>query len=893
MKIGGEQMADQEQQNAPKLSPEQEADQLFQDNVNNVIPVVLEDEMKKSFIDYAMSVITDRALPDVRDGLKPVHRRILFAMQAQGLTPDKPYRKSANVVGEVLGHYHPHGDASVYDAMVRLAQDWSMRHTLVDGHGNFGSRDGDPPAAYRYTEARLTRIAVEMMADINKNTVDFKPNYDDHEMEPVVLPAHFPNLLVNGSMGIAVGMATNIPPHNLNEVIDGTIHLLRNPEASIDDLMEFIKGPDFPTAGTIMGTSGIREAYETGRGKIVVRAAAEIVEDSKGKQRIIVRDLPYSVNKARLIERIADLVKDKRIDGITNIRDESARDEQIRIVIELRRDANANLVLNQLYKYSQLQDNFNANMLALVPDANGFFKPETLTLKAALNYFNDHIQEVTIRRTKFDLEKAEARRHIVEGLQIAIDNIDEVIRIIRASANEDVAKEGLRARFGFSERQAQHIVDMRLGRLTALEREKLENEYNELTEKIEYYNLILSDKSALFDLVEEELEDIKRRFGNDRRTAIDPFGVAGIEDESLIREENVVITLTHFGYVKRTPLDTYALQHRGGRGVSGLQTREEDFVENIFVNSTHDFLLFFTSLGKVFRLKAYEIPEAGRNARGSAIVNLLQLEADEKIETVLSLPGDTDLSGALFFSTAKGQVKLTYLEEFKNINRRGIIAIKLLEDDSLVSVLHLHDDCDLMLVTANGKAIRFGPENLRTMGRSTQGVRGIRLDKDDLVVGVMEVESDLDKLLMITENGYGKTTLASEFRSQTRGGKGLISYNVTDKTGRVVGASLLEEDQHIMIMNDSGLLIRIAGAEVPTIGRNTQGVRIMRTRDGLVQDFSVVSELSTMEEEVSQIAEGQVKSKEDLDESEDIFDQINDSLDEEEAIVEVNENEEL
>lgn len=886
-------MADQEQQNAPKLSPEQEADQLFQDNVNNVIPVVLEDEMKKSFIDYAMSVITDRALPDVRDGLKPVHRRILFAMQAQGLTPDKPYRKSANVVGEVLGHYHPHGDASVYDAMVRLAQDWSMRHTLVDGHGNFGSRDGDPPAAYRYTEARLTRIAVEMMADINKNTVDFKPNYDDHEMEPVVLPAHFPNLLVNGSMGIAVGMATNIPPHNLNEVIDGTIHLLRNPEASIDDLMEFIKGPDFPTAGTIMGTSGIREAYETGRGKIVVRAAAEIVEDSKGKQRIIVRDLPYSVNKARLIERIADLVKDKRIDGITNIRDESARDEQIRIVIELRRDANANLVLNQLYKYSQLQDNFNANMLALVPDANGFFKPETLTLKAALNYFNDHIQEVTIRRTKFDLEKAEARRHIVEGLQIAIDNIDEVIRIIRASANEDVAKEGLRARFGFSERQAQHIVDMRLGRLTALEREKLENEYNELTEKIEYYNLILSDKSALFDLVEEELEDIKRRFGNDRRTAIDPFGVAGIEDESLIREENVVITLTHFGYVKRTPLDTYALQHRGGRGVSGLQTREEDFVENIFVNSTHDFLLFFTSLGKVFRLKAYEIPEAGRNARGSAIVNLLQLEADEKIETVLSLPGDTDLSGALFFSTAKGQVKLTYLEEFKNINRRGIIAIKLLEDDSLVSVLHLHDDCDLMLVTANGKAIRFGPENLRTMGRSTQGVRGIRLDKDDLVVGVMEVESDLDKLLMITENGYGKTTLASEFRSQTRGGKGLISYNVTDKTGRVVGASLLEEDQHIMIMNDSGLLIRIAGAEVPTIGRNTQGVRIMRTRDGLVQDFSVVSELSTMEEEVSQIAEGQVKSKEDLDESEDIFDQINDSLDEEEAIVEVNENEDL
>lgn len=841
-------MADLDESNDKIITPEQEADQLFQDNVNNVIPVVLEDEMRKSFIDYAMSVITDRALPDVRDGLKPVHRRILYAMQTQGLTPDKPFRKSANVVGEVLGHYHPHGDASVYDAMVRLAQDWSMRHILVDGHGNFGSRDGDPPAAYRYTEARLTRLAVEMMADINKNTVDFKPNYDDHEMEPSVLPAHFPNLLVNGSMGIAVGMATNIPSHNLGEVIDGTLHLLRHPEASVDELMEYVQGPDFPTAGTIMGTAGIREAYETGRGKIVVRAAAEIEEQAKGRQRIIVKSLPFAVNKARLIERIAELVKDRRVDGITNIRDESARDDAVRIVIELRRDANANLVLNQLYKHSQLQDNFNANMLALVPGEDGSFRPELLTLKSALSHFNAHIKDVTIRRTKFDLEKAEARRHIVEGLRIAIDNIDEVIRIIRASENEDRAKESLSERFGFSDRQAQHIVDMRLGRLTALEREKLQAEYDELTERINYFNLVLSDELELFAVIEEELLEIKRRFGDERRSTIDPFGVYGIEDESLIKEENVVITLTHFGYVKRTPLSTYSVQHRGGRGIAGAQTREEDYVENVFVNSTHDYLLFFTSFGKVFRLKGYEIPEAGRNARGTAIVNLLQLEAEEKIETVLSLPGDIDLTGALFFATKFGQVKLTNLEEFKNINKRGIIAIKLLEGDSLVSVLHLSEKSDLMLITAQGKAIRFGPKSMRIMGRSTQGVRGIRLNPEDSVVGVMEVDDEKSRLLMITENGYGKTTKASEFRSQTRGGKGTISYNVTDKTGLVVGASLLEDNQHIMIMNDSGLLIRILGEEVPVIGRNTQGVRIMRTRDGLVRDFSVIEELDEIEE---------------------------------------------
>lgn len=845
-------MANKVDSKANKHGHASDADLLFEANINNVIPVVLEEEMRKSFIDYAMSVITDRALPDVRDGLKPVHRRILYAMQTQGLTPDKPFRKSANVVGEVLGHYHPHGDASVYDAMVRLAQDWSMRHTLVEGHGNFGSRDGDPPAAYRYTEARLTKIAVEMMADINKDTVNFKPNYDEHEMEPEVLPTHFPNLLVNGSMGIAVGMATNIPSHNLGEVIDGTLHLLRHEDASLDDLMQFVKGPDFPTGATIVGTAGIREAYATGRGKVVVRATCEIETDAKGHQRIVVSDLPYAVNKSRLIEKIAELVKEKRVEGISNIRDESARDQQVRIVIELRRDANANLVLNQLYKNSQLQDNFNVNMLALVPEEGGGYKPELLTLKSALVYFNAHMKEVTIRRTKFDLEKALARRHIVEGLQFAIDHIDEVIRIIRASANENEAKENLCERFGFSERQAQHIVDMRLGRLSALERDKLQEEYEQLTEKIDYYRLVLSDENTLFDLMEQELLDIKRRYANDRRTAIDIFGVAGIEDESLIKEENVVITLTHFGYVKRTPLEEYSLQHRGGRGVSGANTRDEDYVENVFVNSTHDYLLFFTSLGKVFRLKGYEIPEAGRTARGTAIVNLLQLEPDEKVETVLNISGDEtkeDLEGSLFFATKEGRVKVTDLSEFKNINRRGLIAIRLVEGDSLVSVLHQEQDNDLMLVTAFGKAIRFGPDELRSMGRGTQGVIGIRLDKGDSVVGVMEVTSEEDRLLMISEKGYGKASLASEFRTQGRGGKGLIAYNVTEKTGDLISAAHLEGGQHIMIMNDSGLLIRICGTEIPTLGRNTQGVKIMRTTDGLVRDFSVVSELEDLDDE--------------------------------------------
>ncbi len=861
-------MADEEKLNKNHTEQSLVADSLFREHIDNVIPVVLEDEMKKSFIDYAMSVITDRALPDARDGLKPVHRRILYSMQTQGLTPDKPYRKSATVVGEVLGHYHPHGDASVYDAMVRLAQDFSQRHTLVDGHGNFGSRDGDPPAAYRYTEARLTRIAVEMMADINKNTVDFKPNFDEHDMEPVVLPTHFPNLLVNGSTGIAVGMATNIPAHNLGETIDGAIHLMRNPDCSVKDLMNFVKGPDFPTGATILGTSGIRDCYETGRGRIVVRSTAEIEELANNRQRIIIRDLPFAVNKARLIERIAELAKARRVEGISNLRDESARDEQVRIVIELRRDANANLVLNQLYKHTQLQDNFNANMLALVPVEGGGFKPEVLTLKTALGHFVEHEKDVTTRRVRFDLEKAEARRHIVEGLRIAIDNIDEVIRIIRGSATEDEAKASLVTRFDLSDRQAQHIVDMRLGRLTGLERNRLEEEYASLTERIEYFRRVLADESLLFDIIEEQLNAIRNRFGDDRRTEIDIFGEEGITDESLIKEETVVITLTHFGYIKRTPLSTYTQQHRGGRGVAGLQTREDDYIVNLFTNSTHDFMLFFTSKGKVFKLKGYDIPEAGRHARGTAIVNLLQLEAGEKIETVINLPDEVDLGGALFFVTAKGNVKLTELSDFANINKRGIIAIRILEDDRLVSVHHLLERTDIMLVTAEGKAIRFSPKDVRAMGRNTQGVRGIRLSPTDEVVGAMGVNAEDEKLLMVTEGGYGKCTFTGEYRSQSRGGKGLITYNVSTSTGRLVGASALVEGQEIMIINDAGLIVRIPGDEIPVLGRNTRGVRIMRTQDGSVRDFSVICE--TSEEELEEIREAEAQLREEPSETEDL-----------------------
>jgi DNA gyrase subunit A len=814
------------------------AQAVFKAKYDTIIPIDLEKEMKKSFIDYAMSVITDRALPDVRDGLKPVHRRILYSMFTQGFTPDKSYRKCATTVGDVLGRFHPHGDAAVYDSLVRMAQDFSMRHMLVDGHGNFGSRDGDPPAAYRYTESRLTKISMEMMSDINKNTVDFKPNFDEHEMEPIVLPARYPNLLVNGSTGIAVGMATSIPPHNLGEVVDGVIMLIDNPQATVEDLMTVITGPDFPTAGTIIGTSGIRDAYRTGRGRIVVRAKAHIEEFKQTRQRIVVSDLPYMVNKARLIEKIADLVKDKKIEGISDIREESDRNEAVRIVIELKKDANANVVLNQLYKNTQMQDAFNANMLALVPDEKGRFEPKIINLMDALTHYIAHQKDVITRRTIFELEKAEARKHIVEGLRIAIDNIDEVIRIIRASKNEDAAKINLIERFGFSEKQAQHIVDMRLGRLTGLEREKLENEFNELVERIEYLNSILSDEPLLLKVIKDELTIVRNKFAQPRRTLIEQGEDDDITDESLIKEEEVVVTLTHFGYVKRLPVDTYKMQHRGGRGVTGMQTREEDFVENILITSTHAILLFFTNKGKVFRLKGYQIPEVGRTAKGMAIINLLHLDGGEKVRTVIPI-SSFDQGGYLMMATANGTIKKTPLVDYSNINKSGLIAMNLREDDELVGVRLTEGEHDITLVTRQGMSIRFNENDVRSIGRNTQGVRGMTLAEDDNVIGMVPIEEG-KTLLVISERGFGKRTEMEDYRCQTRGGKGLITYRTTDKTGMLAGIALVDETNDVVLINDTGVIIRLSVMEIPILSRVTQGVTLMRSKVGKVVDIAVV-----------------------------------------------------
>ena len=825
-------------------------DAAFRNPDNTIIPVDLEDEMKKSFIDYAMSVITDRALPDVRDGLKPVHRRILYSMFTQGFTPDKSYRKCATTVGDVLGRFHPHGDASVYDALVRLAQDFSMRHMLVDGHGNFGSRDGDPPAAYRYTEARLSKISMEMMSDINKNTVDFKPNFDEHEMEPIVLPARFPSLLVNGSTGIAVGMTTNIPPHNLGEIVDGVNMLIGNPDATVEDLMTVIKGPDFPTAGMIIGQSGIRAAYRTGKGRIVVRARTDIEPMKHNRQRIIVQDLPYMVNKARLIERIAELVKDKKVDGISDLRDESDRSDAVRIVIELKKDANANVVLNQLYKNTQLQDNFNANMLALVPDELGRFEPKVVNLLEALNHYIAHQKDVTRRRTRFELEKAEARRHIVEGLRIAIDHIDEVIAIIRASKTEDQAKERLIERFGFSDRQAQHIVDMRLGRLTGLEREKLENEFRDLCEKIDYFNRVLSEEPLLMGIIKDELAQVKNRFGDDRRTSIEAGEDDDIDDESLIQEEDVVVTLTHFGYVKRMPVDACNIQHRGGRGVSGMQTREEDFVENILTTSTHATLLFFTNRGRVYRLKGYQIPETGRQAKGMAIVNLLQLDGGEKVRTVIPIR-TFDQGGCLMMATRAGVVKKTDLADYANINKNGLIAVNLREDDELIGVQLTESHHDIVLVTRQGMSIRFADDDVRPTGRNTQGVRGIMLDDDDVVIGMAPTDAS-KTLLVVSEKGFGKRTEMDEYRIQTRGGKGLITYKPSEKTGMLAGIALVDDSHDVIMINDAGVIIRLAAAEIPILTRITQGVTLMRTREGKVVDIAIV------DHEVAEIIEDEL-----------------------------------
>lgn len=817
---------------------EQEVDAVFRSVQNTIIPVDLEHEMKKSFIDYAMSVISDRALPDIRDGLKPVHRRILYSMYTQGFTPEKPFRKCATTIGDVLGRFHPHGDMSVYDALVRLAQDFSMRHTLVDGHGNFGSMDGDPPAAYRYTEARLEKVSLEMMSDINKNTVDFRPNFDEHEMEPIALPARFPNLLVNGSIGIAVGMATNIPPHNMGEVIDGVVMLLDNPDSTVEDLMTVIQGPDFPTGGAILGQRGIRDAYRTGRGRIVVRAHADIEVMKTNRQRIVVHDLPYMVNKARLIEKIADLVKDKRIEGISDIRDESDRNEAVRIVVELKKDANANVVLNQLYRHSALQDAFNANMLALVPDEQGRLEPKTITLLDALTHYIRHQEDVVLRRTRFDLEKAEARQHIVEGLLIAIDNIDEVIAIIRASHTEDQAKTRLSERFGFTEKQAQHIVDMRLGRLTGLEREKLETEHKDLQDKIDYFRRVIQDDALLHEIIKKEILTVRAKFSDDRRSEIIAGEDEDIDDESLIREEEVVVTLTHLGYVKRLPVDTYRSQHRGGRGVTGLSTREEDFVEKIITTSTHATLLCFTNRGRVFRLKGYQVPEASRQAKGTAIVNLLQLEGSEKVKTVI--PVDTfEQDAYLMMATMEGVVKKSLLSDYAKINKGGLIAINIREDDELVGAQLTDGKQEIALVTRRGMSIRFSEDDVRSTGRNTMGVRGISLRHDDRVIGMAPIVDGLN-LLVVSENGFGKRTEMDEYRTQTRGGKGLMTYKITDKTGPLVRIALVDENQDLILINDNGVVIRLAVFEIPILSRVTQGVTLMRSKDGKIVDIAVV-----------------------------------------------------
>jgi DNA gyrase subunit A len=793
-------------------------------DVSRIIPVDIEEQMRKAFIEYAMSVIADRALPDVRDGFKPVHRRILYAMHSLGFYPDKSHRKCAATVGEVLGKFHPHGDAAVYDAMVRMAQDFSLRYPLVDGHGNFGSRDGDPPAAMRYTESRLTKIAVEMLTDINKETVDFKSNFDDHEMEPVVLPSRFPNLMVNGSSGIAVGMATNIPTHNLVEVIDGIAAVIKNPDITIDELIEIIKGPDFPTYGTIMGRSGIYQAYKTGKGRVVVRGKTEIEEAANGKQRIIIHDLPYQVNKAKLIETVANLVKNKVIEGISEINDESDRNEEIRIIITLKKDANANVILNRLYKHTQLQDAFNVNMLALTPSKTGY-EPKILNLKQMLEYYILHQVDVIKRRTKFDLDKAQTRAHVLEGLIKAVDILDAVIETIRGSSNEPEAKENLVSKFDFSDRQAQAIVDMRLGRLTGLEILKLQSEYDDLIEKIKYLTNVLVNDEVTHQVIIEELEVIKKKYGDERRTRIEE-SEEDLLDEDLIKEETVVLTLTRFGYIKRLPVDTYKSQNRGGKGVIGVTTREEDTIVDIFATSTHSYLLFFTNRGRIYKLKGYQIPEASRTAKGTAIVNLLELEPNEKVTTVLPIES-FETTQNLLMATKLGFAKKTPLSSYTNIRKGGIIAVTLRDDDDLISVKLSEGDDTVMLVTHKGKAIKFTEKDTRETGRSAKGVIGIRLEDDDYVVG-MDLVKDEETVLMITENGFGKRTFISEYPIQKRGGKGVITYKVTERTGPVISSMIASDEDDILLMSLQGDMIRLDASQISILSRATQGVTLMR-----------------------------------------------------------------
>ena len=793
-------------------------------NIGHIMPLNIEDELKKSFISYAMAVIVSRALPDVRDGLKPVHRRILYAMNELGITPDKPFRKSARIVGDVLGKYHPHGDISVYDAMVRLAQDFSTRYLLVDGQGNFGSVDGDGAAAMRYTEARLSKLSMEMVRDIEKETVDFYPNFDETLMQPAVMPARFPNLLVNGSSGIAVGMATNIPPHNLGEVIDGVICMLDNPDCTVDDLMQHIKGPDFPTGGVILGRRGIYDAYHEGRGRIIVRAKSEIEEMPGNRHRIVVTEIPYMVNKAKLIEKIAEMVHDKTVDGISDIRDESDR-KGMRIVIELKRDTNANVVLNTLYKHTQMQDTFGAIMLALVDGV-----PKVLSLKQMIHHYIEHQEDVIRRRTKYDLDKAEARSHILEGLLIALDNIDEVIALIRGSRTPQDARDGLMTRFGLTERQAQAILDMRLQRLTGLERDKLEAEYAELQKQIAYYRSVLADEKLVFGIIRDEISEIRRKYADERRTEITAMD-GEIDMLDLIDEEDMVVTLTHCGYVKRLPKDTYRAQRRGGKGIVGATTREEDFVDQMYVTSTHDPLMFFTNRGRVYQLNCYEIPEAGRTARGTAIINLLQLDPGEKVSAMLPVPAEKVSGHYLVMATKNGIIKRTELSEFTNLRKSGLIAMVLREDDELIGVALTDGSGEVLLGTHGGMAIRFPESDMRPMGRNAMGVKSIELDDGDSVVAMSIVEEGA-LVLSITELGYGKRTELDEYRVQSRGGKGIKAMNLTAKVGQLAGQLLVHDDEDILLITDDGTIIRMPVADISVLGRNTQGVRLMRVEEG-------------------------------------------------------------
>lgn len=825
--------------------------------MDKIVSVDINEEMKQCYIDYAMSVIVARALPDVRDGLKPVQRRILYSMSEMNLEPNKPYKKSARITGDTMGKYHPHGDSSIYAAMVRMAQNFSMRYMLVDGHGNFGSIDGYGAAAARYTEARMSKVAAAMLADIEKDTVDFVPNYDETEKEPVVLPARIPNLLINGSSGIAVGMATNIPPHNLGEVIDGLTVMIDNKingkETDVEELMEYIKGPDFPTGATILGKSGIRAAYRTGRGKILVRSTAEIQPMGNGREKIVVTEIPYMVNKLRLIEKIAELVKEKRVDGISDLYDASAGDD-IQIIIELKKDANANVILNQLYKYTQLQESFGAIMIALV---NG--KPAVLNLQQMLSEYLKHQEEVVTRRTKFNLDKAEKRAHILEGLRIAISNIDEVIRIIRTSY--DNAKERLMERFGLSEIQAQAILEMQLRRLQGLEHEKIDAEYKDLQEKIAYYRSLLADESKLLGVIRDEMQDIKNKYADPRRTQL-VANPGEIDVEDLIDEETCVFTLSNLNYVKRTPLMTYKSQNRGGRGIVGMQTRDEDFVKDLFLCSTHDTILFFTDHGRVYRLKGYEVPEAGRTARGMAIVNLLEIAPDESVTAVIPVKEFRE-DRYLVMLTKQGLIKKTDMASYSNIRKGGLIAINLREDDSLISVMTTEGEDEILAATRNGMGIRFSEKDVRPMGRTATGVKAISLREGDYLVSAVKM-SPTAKVLNVTEKGFGKRTVPDEFKVQYRGGMGVKIHQLTEKTGLLTGVLMLEENEEVMLITSEGVIIRLRGADISTIGRVSQGVKLMNLDEGVsVVGIAKITEddIESEEEELAELAEKEAEAE--------------------------------